>query len=182
MRYSYIKPRQKTILTPELKLLMSFFSVTFFMLFTTYGFLLYKNHSFVEGKKEIVQRIGDLNQSIFSMRNEIAFIENEKELATSIFTHNSVLKESIANLFDLVPQQITLSKATLLKNGLILQGVTPNRDVYNFMLQAPLRSIFAQTYSSFYPASNGWLFFVSKNYVDSNQTLISTQEEQVDEN
>jgi len=177
MRYSYIRPREKTIVTSEFKLVMSFFSVTFFMLFTTYGFLLYKNYSFIKNKKEVVYEIIDLNQSIFSMRNEIAFIENEKELATSIFTHNSVLKESIANLFDLVPEQITLSKATLLKNGLILQGITPNRDVYNFMLQAPLRSIFAQTYSSFYPASNGWLFFVSKNYVDSNETLIINKEE-----
>ncbi len=177
MRYSYIRPREKTIVTSEFKLVTSFFSVTFFMLFTTYGFLLYKNYSFIKNKKEVVYEIIDLNQSIFSMRNEIAFIENEKELATSIFTHNSVLKESIANLFDLVPEQITLSKATLLKNGLILQGITPNRDVYNFMLQAPLRSIFAQTYSSFYPASNGWLFFVSKNYVDSNETLIINKEE-----
>jgi hypothetical protein len=77
-----------------------------------------------------------------------------------------VLKDSIANLFDLVPERITLSKAKLLKNGLVLQGITPTKDVYNFMLQAPLRSIFQKTYSSFYPASNGWLYFVSKNYMD----------------
>jgi hypothetical protein len=53
-----------------------------------------------------------------------------------------------------------------MQNALILNGVTPNKDVYNFMLQAPLRSIFHKTYSSFYPAQNGWLNFVSTNYLE----------------
>jgi hypothetical protein len=86
-----------------------------------------------------------------------------------------VLKDSIANLFDLVPERITLSRAELLQNGLILYGVTPNKDVYNFMLQAPLRSIFQKTYTSFYPSENGWLHFVSTNYIneDENEELDS---------
>jgi len=64
-----------------------------------------------------------------------------------------------------VPQRITLSEAKLLKKGLILYGITPNKDVYNFMLEAPLRSIFQETYSSFYPTEKGWLRFVSTNYM-----------------
>jgi hypothetical protein len=37
------------------------------------------------------------------------------------------------------------------------------------MLNAPLRSIFHKTYSSFYPADGGWLRFVSTNYMDEDE-------------
>ena len=169
MKYSYIKPRKKTPITPELQIIFTFFTMTLIMLFATYAFLFYKEYSFAKEKQEIIQHKKELQVSIDHMQKQISFIQKQKALAEKIFTQNMVLKDSIANLFDLVPQRITLSRAQLLKNGLILYGITPNRDVYNFMLQAPLRSIFHKTYSSFYPAKNGWLMFVSKNYMDKSQ-------------
>jgi hypothetical protein len=42
------------------------------------------------------------------------------------------------------------------------------------MLQAPLRSIFHRTYSSFYPAPNGWLKFVSTNYIDEDELALES--------
>jgi len=100
------------------------------------------------------------------MKNQITLIEKQNLLSQSVFTKNSVLKDSIKNLFDLVPGRITLSEANIMEDGLTLYGITPSKDVYNFMLQAPLRSIFHRTYSSFYPVENGWYRFVSTNYID----------------
>ncbi len=176
MKYSYTKARKKTLLTPELKLLLTFFSITIFMLLSTYLFLLFKDYRFVEDRKDIVEQRYDLNISIAQMTEQIRFIEVEKLLAERVSTKNSVLKESIANLFDLIPARITLSEASLLESGLILYGITPNKDVYNFMLQAPLRSIFHKTYSSFYPTQNGWLRFVSTNYIEEDNLKIDEQE------
>lgn len=169
MRYSYISPRKKTALTQELQLLLSFFTITILMLLLTYLFLLYKNYTFVKDKEETLIEQARLDKSLQSMKKSIIFIETQKMLSEKVYTQNSVLKDSITNLFDLVPMRITLSEAKLLENGLILYGITPNKDVYNFMLQAPLRSIFHRTYSSFYPADNGWYRFVSTNYVDSEE-------------
>ncbi|MFT7861029.1 MAG: hypothetical protein ABXS93_08830 [Sulfurimonas sp.] len=166
MRYSYIKPRAKTPFTQELKLLVTFFSITLIMLFSTFIFLVFKEYNYQSDKLETIEARIALQKDIENMKNQIAYIEKQKDLSEEVFTKNSVLKDSITNLFDLVPERITLSKAKLLKNGLVLYGVTPNKDVYNFMLQAPLRSIFHKTYSSFYPAGNGWLRFVSTNYID----------------
>ena len=166
MKHSFISPRKKSPLTAELQLLFTFFSITVFMLFATYAFLLFKDYRFTQNLAEIEQERFDLNVSTYDMQAQIDFIEKEKLLSERIYTKNTVLKDSIANMFDLVPDRITLSEASLLENGLVLHGITPNKDVYNFMLQAPLRSIFHRTYSSFYPASNGWLRFVSTNYVD----------------
>ncbi|WP_297485074.1 hypothetical protein [Sulfurimonas sp.] len=165
MKYSYIQARKKTPFTEEVQLVIAFFSITIIMLFTTYIFLLYKDYNFQKDKNHILSTQVELKKSIVAMKKKIAFVQTQEALGMKIYTQNSVLKDSIANLFDLVPQRITLSEAKLLKNGLILYGITPNKDVYNFMLQAPLRSIFQETYSSFYPAKNGWLRFVSTNYM-----------------
>lgn len=171
MIYSYIRPRKKSAVTPEVKLLFTFFGITLLMLFITYAFLLYKDYNFVNDLNLIAQKNAVVNQNLSEMKSQIEFIEKENVLAQKIQTKNSVLKDSITNLFDLVPQSITLSQAQLQKNALILHGLTPNKDVYSFMLQAPLRSIFHKTYSSFYPAGDGWLRFVSTNYTDEEATI-----------
>lgn len=176
MKYSYIKPRRKSILTSEMQLLFIFFGITLFMLFLTYTFLLFKDYRFSQEMQDIESQRVELNKNLSNMKAQITFIEKENLLAERIYTQNTVLKDSIANLFDLVPQRITLSEASLLKNGLILYGVTPNKDVYNFMLQAPLRSIFHRTYSSFYPLENGWFRFVSTNYIQEDEI-----EDEIDE-
>ena len=175
MKYSYIKPRKKTPFTTDVQLITTFFSITIIMLLATYAFLLFKDYSFSKERKELVTSRLALEQNIEDMDNKIAYIKKQKAVAQKIQTQNMVLKDSIANLFDLVPERITLSRAELLKNGLILYGVTPNKDVYNFMLQAPLRSIFQKSFTSFYPAQNGWLQFVSTNYIneDENEELNS---------
>ncbi|WP_321777590.1 hypothetical protein [Sulfurimonas sp.] len=169
MRYSYISPRKKRFFSAELQLLFSFFSITIFMLFVTFLFLLFKDYRFKQNLQEIATSQVELRVNIEDMQAQITFIEKEVLLCERINTKNTVLKDSIANLFDLVPQRITLSQASLLENGLILYGVTPNKDIYNFMLQAPLRSIFHRTYSNFYPLPNGWLRFVSTNYIDDEE-------------
>ena len=150
------------------------------MLFLTYGFLLYKDYTFISDKAEVSAKITQTDEEIVQMKADIAYIEKQKLLSQKIYTQNTVLKDSITNLFDLVPERITLSEAQLLKNGLILYGITPNKDVYNFMLQAPLRSIFHRTYSSFYPAQNGWLRFVSTNYVDDGESILEDGENEED--
>ena len=100
-------------------------------------------------------------------------VKNNKEMTNPYRVNYNIrggdmihFAHSINNLFDLVPSRITLSQAKIMEDGLILYGVTPNKDVYNFMLQAPLRSIFHRSYSSFYPVDNGWFRFVSTNYID----------------
>jgi hypothetical protein len=170
MKYSYIKPRKKTPFTPDVMLIVIFFSITIIMLLSTYFFLLFKDYSFEKERTKLLGERVVLEKNIAKMDKQISFIKEQKVLAQRVFTQNMVLKDSITNLFDLVPERITLSRAELLKNGLILYGVTPSKDVYNFMLQAPLRSIFQKSYTSFYPAGNGWLNFVSTNYIDNDES------------
>jgi len=176
MKYSFIRPRRKTVLTPEFKLLLTFFSITLFMLFTTYGFTLYRDYKFIQKRANIVETRANLDISISNYKKEIVYLRDEIDLSQKIYKHNKVLKESITNLFDLIPTRITLSEAVLLEKGLVLYGITPNKDIYNFMLEAPLRSIFDTTYTSFYPSDNGWIHFVSTNYMEIDETKVQKDE------
>jgi len=181
VKYSFVTPRKKSVINAEMKLMFSFFGITIFMLTTTYAFLLYKDYKFVGAAASSVSKQTVLKETFEDMKGEIEYIQKQNLLATRVQTKNAVLKDSIANLFDLVPENITLSQAQLGKNSLILHGITPNKDVYNFMLQAPLRSIFHRTYSSFYPAGNGWLRFVSSNYTNEELVVQTDDEEEEDE-
>ena len=100
------------------------------------------------------------------MEKSIETIEIEVKTHDSITTDNTVMKESIRNLFDLVPDKITLTSAQLGEKSLVLSGITPSQDTYEFLLHAPLRSIFHRTYTSYYPVKNGWYQFTSTNYLD----------------
>jgi len=173
MSYSYIQTKRKSVFTSEMQLLLLFFAITVSMLFTTSAFLFFKEFHFQYQQEEISQKEQQLQIEIANMEKKIAYIQEKEKQAEKIFTQNNVLKDSITNLFDLIPERITISEAKLLSNGLIFYGITPNKDVYNFMLQAPLRSIFHKTYSSFYPYENGWLRFVSTNYIKEDKELIN---------
>ncbi|WP_295052936.1 hypothetical protein [Sulfuricurvum sp.] len=166
MNHSFITPRPKRLISGDLRLVLFFFTVTIAMVVGTYAFLEYKMYDFVHERKTLALREKTLKHSIEQMEEQIKTIEKEAKIVEQVTTGNTVMKESIRNLFDLVPEDITLSRAELEEKSLILYGTTPNKDTYEYMLHAPLRSIFNRTYTSFYPIENGWYRFVSSNYLD----------------
>ena len=171
MTRSYINPRSKQVISDEMQLVLLFFTISIAMLFLTYGFLKLKIYTFEESVVRIETKKVELKNSTLKMQHQIQIIEQESDRAEKVVTENSVLKESVKNLFDLVPDRITLSEVELNKNSLVMKGTTPSKEVYEFLLQAPLRSIFNNTYTSFYQAQNGWLSFVSTNTLDDEELL-----------
>lgn len=166
MKHSFITPRPKRLISGELRLVIFFFLVTIAMVVGTYLFLVYKTYDFIHERQSVAQKEAGLKHSIEAMEEQIKEIEDEVKISEQITTDNAVMKESIHNLFDLVPDGITLTQAQLDSKELILYGMTPNKETYEYMLHAPLRSIFNRTYTSFYPVENGWYRFVSSNYLD----------------
>ena len=163
--YSFTPARIKYFLSQEIRLVLFFFTMTLFVLFSTYFILLYKTNSFTQKKQVYTKSAYDLNVSIVKQSHAVEYIYAQAALSENIYTKNSIVKDSIHNLFDLVPDKIVLSSVELGRYSLIMYGRTPTKDMYNFRLHAPLRSLFHESYSSFYPAKNGWYFFVSKNYL-----------------
>jgi hypothetical protein len=166
MNYSFIAPRPKKLISGEFRQALFFFTISIVMIVAAYGFLVYKVYLFSYPPQSYGERLAQLEHSKEELSKKIMIVELEVKKSEEIMTHNALTKESIHNLFDLVPDAITLTRAQLDEKSLILYGETPTKDVYEFMLQAPLRSLFHRTYTSFYPAQNGWYNFVSTNYLE----------------
>ena len=166
MKYSLITPRRKKVISGDLQLALFFFMVSIMMVAGTYLFLSYKTYDFRIQHEGIGKKIEKLDEGRHVLEKSIETIEIEVKTHDSITTDNTVMKESIRNLFNLVPDKITLTSAQLGEKSLVLSGITPSKDTYEFLLHAPLRSIFHRTYTSYYPAKNGWYQFTSTNYLD----------------
>jgi hypothetical protein len=106
-----------------------------------------------------------LDKKINDKDDFMEYLLRQKSLGEEIFSSNILLKDSMKNLFDLVPDQITLSRVIIKKDSLIIYGKTPTKDSFNFLLSAPLKSIFSTSNTMFYLTSQGWYNFVSTNKI-----------------
>jgi len=165
MKMSFIKPRKKYFFTMFTKVWMIFIVSIFVILNLFNGFVVYKNSDYKTTAVQIKNERLKLENEITNIDNKIGFVLRQKAVAEEIYANNTVLKESIKNLFDLVPDQITLHKVIMDKNSLIIYGKTPTKDTYNFLLEAPLKSIFHTTNTIFYLTKKGWYNFVSTNKI-----------------
>jgi len=91
----------------------------------------------------------------------------ETSMHKGVIQSNELLKSSIKNLFDLVPDQITLTSVVMEKESLIIKGITKNKDSYNLLLLPPLKSIFNDSKVSFSHMPNGQYSFESINKIDT---------------
>ena len=128
-------------------------------------FVIYKNSDYKSGTIDLNTKRAMLEKNIDSIDEKIGFILRQKAIAEEIYANNIILKDSIKNLFDLVPDQITLKRVIMEKNSLIIYGVTPTKDTYDFLLAAPLKSIFHTSNTIFYLTDEGWYNFVSTNKI-----------------
>ncbi|MCF6172422.1 MAG: hypothetical protein L3J44_01320 [Campylobacteraceae bacterium] len=165
VRYSFIQPRKKHLFSMFSKIWILFIAFISFLLIAFGIFLLIKIALY---KKDIVstnnQRIA-LEKQIDQKDNYMEYLLRQKSLGEDIYSRNTLLKDSIRNLFDLVPDQITLKQVIIKKDSLIIYGKTPTKDTFNFLLSAPLKSIFSTSNTMFYLTKQGWYNFVSTNKI-----------------
>ncbi len=166
MRYSYIKQRKKTAFTPKMQTVFIVFDIVIFVLFALYMFFFFEDYRFSKQIQHTNMELVKLKTQIDTIDGEIQQIKKYSEFCEKISTKNIVLKDSIKNLIDLVPPQITLLEALMLDDTLIVQGITPSKYVYESMLQAPLDSIYIRSKNTIYPLKNNYFKFTSTNYMN----------------
>ncbi len=97
-------------------------------------------------------------------------------MTLDIYNKNAILNKSLMNLFNLVPDGVTLNSVYLDNELLKIKGVTPTKDHFKLLFEAPLKSIFAVSNTTFYQLPNGWYNFVSINKIDATQMENLTDE------
>lgn len=165
MRLSFIAPRPKPFFSLFSKMWLVFIGLMscFMIIFNFY--IVIEMSSFKNGVVELTKQREMLETKIDEDDEAIGLILRQKAISEEIFSNNTLLKESMKNLFDLVPDQITLNKVQMERNSLILYGVSPTQDTFNFLLAAPLKSIFHTSNTTFYLTKEGWYNFVSINKI-----------------
>ncbi len=161
--YSFIKPRIKPVI--------SLFSAIWLMLI---GFIFIasimaniaiKIISYNLDEKKITNdlKYEEITQKIENVKENIAQLKSDQRLIEEIYATNLALKRSIRNIFDIVPDTITLDYTHLDKRSLEIKGKTPSKETFLLLMEAPLKSIFSKTHTSFYQLPNGWLNFTTIN-------------------
>jgi hypothetical protein len=167
--YSFTKPKLKPYFQEDTKLWLIFISISLGLYIMFALFLDIKAYIFKKDIKNFNKEIITLNQELEEIKKKKDFILKEKTIYADIMVKNTLLKQSIKNLLDLIPDPITLSACEFDKNKLIIYGITPSKDIYNLLMLPPLESIFNETHTYFYLMPNGWYRFKSENYIKSAQ-------------
>jgi len=170
-KLSFITPKRRKYLDLETKILIVFLIVIGCIIIAFAIFLSVQALAKSSNTKSMQKEIAMMEAEIESYDFEYSQIKALQRKADEVYTANELLRGSIRNLFDLIPDQITLSKSIMEKDRLILYGVTPSKEVYNFMLLSPLKSIFHENRTTFYSLENGWYRFVSVNVLHDAQGL-----------
>ena len=166
--YSFTKPKKKNYFKEDTKLWLIFYTISVFLYVSFSLLLLVKAYFYTKDYQSNNQNIITLNTKIVSLNKKKESINLQKSVYENITVKNSLIKDSIKNLLDLIPDPITLNKFLLKKNSLVIYGITPTKDVYNLLMLPPLESIFSNTKTIFYQMPNGWYKFKSINTLKAN--------------
>lgn len=138
-------------------LIVIFYLVTFFRVF------------FIGYATENLRKEAELMQEQIN-KSEARYQELTRrvQLASSIEKQNTFLNQKVHNIFDFIikSDSIRLEGLKAGRYDLELRGVTPTKEMFTLLVQTPLRGIFDESKTSFYPLKNGWYRFVntSKRY------------------
>ncbi|MEO1927173.1 MAG: hypothetical protein ABGX26_00595 [Nautiliaceae bacterium] len=167
--YSFTKPKKKPIFKEDTKLWLIFIGVSLILYIGFAMFLEIKALLYNKDINKFNNQIANLNKELITISKEKEFIFTQKALYENIMVKNELMKNSIKNLLDLIPDPITLNSIYFDKNRLIIYGITPTKEIYNMLMLPPLESIFTQTKTYFYQMPNGWYKFKSENYLKDSQ-------------
>jgi hypothetical protein len=171
MKYSYVEPRDKQIVSPEVGLVLSFFGVVFIFIIGVILYLSFKINTFEQHKIAYNHQIEKVEYQTSKVDEDIVVIQESVKRVKELSDKNKFFVTSIKNILQMIPDKITLSKIEMSETELILYGVTPTKDLYNILLLAPLKSIFDKSHTSFYIKKDGWYKFVSYNSMENNMTI-----------
>ncbi|EAK0414281.1 hypothetical protein YY92_06025, partial [Campylobacter fetus] len=142
MSYSFIKPKLKPIFSIFSKIWIAAILIVTFSLVCADLFIKFETYSLKKQNDEKQIRYDKIFAQISNLKSEMKTLMVQRDAALDIYSSNNILKKSLHNLFDLVPDAITLNDVYIDTNSLIVKGLTPTKDVYKLLLEAPLKSIF----------------------------------------
>ncbi|HIP02038.1 MAG TPA: hypothetical protein EYG75_00815 [Campylobacterales bacterium] len=168
---SFIKPRKKKLLDDMSSLWLIFIGLMSAGLIGFGIYINYKSSFYIKMLEDSENNNKILGKKVYAIKSDIQIFNMQKELYQEVTSTNLIIKESVKNLFDLVPDQITLTDVAMEKNSLILKGYAISKETYFLLLEPPLKSIFDESRVSFSTNKKGFFQFFSKNSMQKSKGL-----------
>jgi cell division protein FtsB len=163
MKYSFVKPKKKTLVSIETKIWVLIIVLNMGVLFGFYSFVKLEHSIVTDDINQYNKMSKELTAKTDRLNKNIEKVKQEKRFTEEIYSSNIVIKDSIQNLFELIPSQVTLSSVFVYNEELIIEGVTPSKEIYKFLLEVPFTSIFEDTTVQFNQRPDGLFHFRSIN-------------------
>ncbi len=165
--HSFIKPRKKKLFD-DMTTLWLFFIIIVSTGLLIFGFIIfYKSSFYIKMLDPLEKNNTKYTQIVKQLNNNIALINMQVTLDKDVKETNIILKQSMKNLFDLIPDQITLTSVVMQKKSLLLKGYTNAVESYTLLLEPPLKSIFTKSIVKFSKDKQGHVIFESYNSMDN---------------
>lgn len=168
MKTSFIKPRRKSLLKRDTKFWLAFIIISTSILTALYIALEYEISSTQNKTKKATIDRKFLSADAVRLKSNHDMLKEELAFAIEIKTSNTLLKDNIANIFAIIPDQVMLTKIEVSSNCLVLYGSTPSKEIYNLHLAPALKSIFTTSETSFSRSSTG-IKFISINKLEKEE-------------
>lgn len=169
MKTSFIKPRRKSILKRDTKFWLLFITISTTILMSLYGALGYEISTTKDNTQKATMDRKFLSAEAVRLKSNHDRLKEELAFAIEIKTSNTLLKDNIANIFAIIPDQVTLTKIEVSQNCLVLYGETPSKELYNLHLTPALKSIFTTSDTAFSKNPGGGVKFISINKLDNKE-------------
>lgn len=163
---SFIKPRKKRLLD-NMSLMWLLFIFLMAAGLVAFSILLhYKSSFYIRMLDNLHQTNSKEREIVQKLNHRIALITTQGKIYQEVNSSNIAIKESMQNLFDLIPDQITLRKVVMKKKSLYLKGYTESKTAYKLLLEPPLKSVFTHSSVRFETDKKGCLMFESYNTIE----------------
>ncbi len=166
MKYSFTNSLPKSIISNITKIWIfcTILSVAIIYLFGIY--LNAQKNTLQITTQSTKINIDSIYKKASKIKADIDRLDYEITLDTINKNYSNELQNALIKLFALIPDQITITYIELEEKRLVLKGITPSREIYSFLLQSPLKSVFTTSRVDFFPLPNGWYNFTSISILD----------------
>lgn len=171
MKYSFTHPLPKSIISHPTKIWIFYIALSVGLIYGYGVYLNYQIHTIKSHASLSSTDISESDEAINKVNEKLRKMRYEAEIDIKNKAHNADVAGALARIFELVPDQITINYIELQENTLTIKGITPTREAYAFLLEAPLRSAFSKSRADFYALPNGWFNFTS---ISTNEASPST--------
>ena len=161
MRYSFTEALPKSIISKLAKIWIFYLVLSVIIIYGAGIYLTMQKNVVIINTRSIENAIENREKQIENIRSNYDRLNEEIDLNKLNTEYNNKVRSALSNLFEFIPDQITITQIIMEDKKLTIKGITPSRELYSFLMQAPLRSIFNVSKVDFFPLQNGWYNFTS---------------------